>query len=211
MTNSAFNPHISIENPFPAMELPSLFVWTDRVRAAVADDSVPDQLAFFMSYMNERLASPDLLTFGISKDGEVGGYFEAITHVREDSPLLDEELSYIAQCSVLFKRDLWGKHLTRTAMNLCLQKVFEAGIETAFFRCFMHNHPLRSVFWSVGARTIGPVTPRKQRGINVPTELYALPATAWEQENADFLAAQRNAGETPKAIAEVSDLTAIPV
>jgi hypothetical protein len=72
------SPHISIRTPFESVELPTLFCWLNRVRASVADDSMPIDLYEWMDYQRCRLATDDITTFGLYKAGQLRGYCEIV-------------------------------------------------------------------------------------------------------------------------------------
>lgn len=177
-------PQITIVSPFESMELPALFCWSERIKASVWDDTIPDTLDEWMDMMLDRLASQEIATFGLYKDGRLGGYFEAVTSIGGDGQSIDDSLKYIAQAQAIFKKEMWGIKYTRPAVNLALAEIFKSGIETVFFPVFAHNRPLRELFWKVGARSMGLVNPRLQKGNPVDTEMYALTAMEWKKENA---------------------------
>lgn len=184
-------PHIRVAAPFPNLELPALFCWSERIKASIWDDTIPNTLDEWMDTMLDRLASPNVLTFGLYKDDRLGGYFEAVASMGSDGREIEDALKYIAQAQVIFKKEFWGLRYTRPAVNLALAEVFKTGIETVFFPVFAHNRPLRELFWKVGARALGSINPRLQNGSPIETEMYALTATEWRKENA--------AVETPEA------------
>lgn len=183
MNGSTYNPRITIQSPFETQELPALFCWIERVRASVADDSVPSDMDEWMSYQLNRTSSPSMKTFGIYKDGQIGGYFESIG----DSIILSRTL-VLAECQAIFKKDLWGKAKgALTAINLCLNEIFSDAVDIAFFPVFSHNRPLRELYWSVGASSIGLIDPLCQNGYAVATEMYTISKPEWEKRNSEFL------------------------
>ncbi len=182
MNQTAFNPAITIETPFPVADLPSLFHWMKRVWPSVADDTVPQDLDEWMGVQLSR----DVDTYGLLRHGDIGGYFEAVR--LEVHSGFGAEIERIAYCQTIFKKEMWGLRNTRPAVNLALAKLFEDR-DIAFFPVFKHNRPLKEVFHAVGASRVGFVPPRRQNGHPVETEMYALTREEWKKENADFLEA----------------------
>lgn len=183
---SSYNHRISIKEPFDVSELPALFCWIERIRGTVTDE-FPTEINSFMDYQLERVADPAILTYGIYKDGDVGGYFEAITQALMDVPIISTTLQKIAQAQCFFKKEIWGLERTRPSLNLCLQKLFESDIETVFFPILAHNRALMDLFRSVGMTNIGLVEPKTQRGNPIATEMFCVSRLEWEKRNRDFL------------------------
>lgn len=174
------------------MELPSLFCWQQAIRSAICDDEVPRELEEWMNRFAEKEFTVDYKAWGIFRDEQIGGYFE-IVKANAGGRSYDQLQSAIqdqAQCEIIFKRDLFGFHITRTALNLCLQAAFAEGIETAFFPVFTHNTRLKELFTAVGLRNIGQIAPRLQDGNERDMDMFAVTARGWAASNQKFLAAQ---------------------
>lgn len=123
--NPHYDPRIALVEPFPRLELPTLYVWTQKARRAVADDSVPRDLDEFMHWHMEREFVNEINTWAAYKDGELGGYFEATLDNKSLVESLDPTLRALAQVQCVFKRDvLWAIEHLAIAMNLVLQELF---------------------------------------------------------------------------------------
>lgn len=195
--DSLFNPNVTIETPFPRIEEPSLFCWQQAIRSAICDDEVPRELE---EWMAERDREPhgNISTWGICNRERIGGYFEAQRFAAYDN-FDDTNFMIMARCLVVFKRDLFGFHITHTALNLCLQAIFGDAIETAFFPVFAHNTRLKELFVAVGLRNIGQIAPRLQDGNERDMEMFAVTARGWAASNQKFLAAQAEHAATSES------------
>lgn len=188
MIESAFNPHVSIVAPFPALEVFDLFCWQQAARDAICDDSVPSTSPEWMED-HERAMLGNVQTLGIQKDEMTGGYFEAHRFPAYDN-FNDTEFMVTARCRAIFKRDFFGWHVSRPAINLCLQALFADGIETAFFPIFAHNAQFKNLLYACGCQEIGLIEPGLQEGRERERLLLAVTSREWTKRNRKFLEAQ---------------------
>lgn len=178
---AGYNPAVSIVSPFPEIDLPSLHVWLQRSWALTVGDDVPTDLADWMKWQLERMES--LSTWGVYRDGELGGYIEA-QECRGTDPLPEQ----CATITAVFRKDLWGLANTQTALRLALYELFNDGMEMAVFPVLYGNQPIEALCESIGAISIGTIqTPMLVRSERL-TRLYVLTASEWEQQNTAFLA-----------------------
>jgi hypothetical protein len=177
---SAYNPRITIESPFAKIEVPTLYVWLERIWDVTVGEDVPTDLAEWMTYQLDRMES--VKTWGVYRDGIIGGYIEA-TPCRATAPLPEK----IARVSVVFKRDMWGLSNTATALRLALHELFSDGAEMVVFPVLKNGRGIKELFRSVGAENIGIVPTDTLRRDGVESELFLLPVLEWERKNAQFL------------------------
>lgn len=198
---TAFNPSISIASPFPVEDMHLVFVWINNIRGSVAGDDIPGEIVPFMDRQLDRLQTTGLMTWAILRDGESGGYFEALPNFTQNPSGLSAEAVNVAECSIVFKKDFWHWNVTNPALNLCLQATFAEGAETAFFPVFDHCLWLQELLRSVGMRPIGATAPRLQDGAERPAEMYAITRLKWEKRNKEFIeeAAKVKKEETAEA------------
>lgn len=180
-------PHVIIESPFPRSSLPALFCWTERIRSSVADDSVPDEIEAWMRWQEARMTRSNVATWGMYRDGDIGGYFEIVEHETGASAALE----YFAIASCIFRREMWGRENgSHEALNLCLQEVFVDVTTTIFFPVYKHNESMQRLLWSAGAANVGLIAPRMLDGVEKATEMFALTRWEWEKKNAAWIAAR---------------------
>lgn len=195
-----FNPRISIGD-FPIMERPTLFCWQEAARSAICDDGVPGDLETWMRWRDQRTRANNIIEFGISKDGEIGGHFEAKQiGAGETDDGLDDSLSFFGECRLIFKKDFREWFIIRTGLNLCLQDIFDGKVESAFFPVFSHNHRLKELLFAVGCNYLGLIAPRLQQGIEKPCEMLAITSREWEKQNRKFLAAQAEFAKSSEVV-----------
>lgn len=173
-------PQIEIRAPFRVADLPLLYSWLKTYWHQVAADDTPSEIGEFVEYYTER--SIQAFTFGVYRDGELGGYLEASTGFSDKA----------AVCHGFFKKAFWGRKTTAYAINLGLSWLFLHGVELVLFTPFSHNRAIILLEKSLGAVEVDELTGRfTQDGKPINTTILALGCERWAKSNPEFVAEQR--------------------
>lgn len=181
--SAALNPHITISSPFSVADLPTLFVWKNRLHRLNGE---PEEK--LDAFMDEHLVRTGVKTFAAYRDGELGAYFEAIP--GELTFPADESAASVSKVEMVFKRQFHerrpeqengagsGRGTTKTALNLVLRELFEMN-DLVFFPLRKADPAIHRLCLSVGALCIGLV----DEGVS----LFILSRLEWERVNAVFI------------------------
>lgn len=182
--STALNPHVTISSPFGVADLPTLFVWRNRLHRWQGE--AEEELDRFMA---EHLAREQVMTFAAYRDGELGGYIESMP--GELSFPSNTSVATVAKVEMVFKREFFkrrpeengagagGQSVTQPALNLVLRELFDEDYELVFFPLTMSNRPIQSLVMSVGAAKVGTVED--------DVSLYVLSRQEWQTTNAAFI------------------------
>lgn len=113
------------------------WTWIQEFRRQVADDYSPRSFQQF--FIQELARKGKGLTYGVERDGELGGVV-----------WVDMHAPHLAEAHCLFKRSFWGRRTVLPALNLVADGVFEAGVHKIIMPVFADNHAIRSVCKSLG-------------------------------------------------------------
>jgi len=193
--STAYNSHVTVSSPFGVADLPTLFVWRNRLHRWNGEPE--EELG---SFMDEHLARENVETWAAYRDGELGGYLEASP--GELSFATDGSVAAVARVEMIFKREFFkrrpeeengasagGQHVTQPALNLVLRELFDGEFELVFFPLAAGNRPIQSLVQSVGAAKVGVV----DDGIS----LWLLSREEWRLANASFVAEYERVNPPP--------------
>lgn len=136
-----------VVEPFPVLEIASLWLWMQSFRDRVCDDLAPMEFADFLENYIARV--PTMRTFGVLRarpqdptDEEVGGFVSVTQH----SP-------YLAETHLVFSRRFWGHETTVPALRHIYGRVFAEtpDLMTITASVFEDNHQLIHLAKAVGA------------------------------------------------------------
>jgi hypothetical protein len=197
------NPHITIESPFPRSEMPALHVWSRRIWASVADENTPTDLEEWMAFQQRRQKAPELKTWGLYRNGDLGGYFEAVAVANPESLSGDvfvcSELRDFAVGACIFKKEMWGHDNTVPALSLVFLELFGADeIGMMFFPVARGNRPLMKLYTAVGVRPIGDINEGQR-------ELWGLTAEEWKRNQKEIVSGNGKPSIHAEAAAAVGE------
>lgn len=156
------SPLIEAVTPFPYRELDKLWEWIEAARKQVADDfSFATPGEFFAEELN---LPKNIVTFGILRDGELGGYVKAV----QTSPIVIE-----AHC--IFKQEFYGSATTIPALSLVARQLFDCGIERITMPVWAHNAAIKKLIQKLGGVEEGRLRNyTKQNGEPVDLAIFGL-------------------------------------
>ena len=137
MSKTSPSAKIEAVTPFPYDELDKLWEWIEAARKAVADDFSPTTPIEFL--VDESNLPENVATFGILREGELGGYVKAV----QTSPIVVE-----AHC--VFKQEFYGSATTIPALSLIAGQLFDCGIERITMPVYAHNFAIKSLIKKLG-------------------------------------------------------------
>lgn len=179
--SASFNPHVSISSPFSVGDLPTLFVWRNRLHRLNGE---PEEN--LDTFMEEHLSREFVRTFAAYRENELGGYLEAV----EGDLVFNDYAADVCRVEMVFKREFFkdrpengsgivgGQKITRPALNLVLRELFK-DFELVFFPLAKNNRPIQSLVGAVGAANVGAVEDN--------VTLFILSRMEWREKNAGFL------------------------
>lgn len=134
---------IEIVSPFPITELPRCWLWISSFKNQTMDDFSPQTPEDFVQGMIQKMNS-GMLTFGIEKDGELGGIviFEPANSVN-------------GFAHVTFKKSFFGRKTTLPALIRVANKIFELGFKKISMLVFKSNSSVISLIKDLGAKREG--------------------------------------------------------
>src|SRR4030095_1870197 len=100
MSTIAYNSHVSVTSPFGVADLPTLFVWRNRLHRW--NGEAEEELNVFM---DEHLERENVLTWAAYRDGDLGGYFEAAP--GELAFMVDSSVAAVAKVEMVFKHEFF--------------------------------------------------------------------------------------------------------
>jgi RimJ/RimL family protein N-acetyltransferase len=186
---------IEVRNPFPTTWLPAMWKWTQKFWDKVATDSTPTDEDAWIEKQLERINNLKLISWGVYRSGELGGYVEMLPHVvlaqssdQAGTVRLSTQLDCICEVHTIFKQEFWGRRTTIPALNQCASQIFSFGFEIILAPVFEHNNAIRALLRVLGAKEAGPLLqPITQGGEPVQVILYTLLRSDWARTNSEFL------------------------
>jgi len=207
-----YNAHVTVSKPFPEADFPLLWSWIEKSKHHVSCDQSPQSLEDFIAYQIARTQSMQIITWGVYLDGALSGYLEMMPHflgvpAESDDPCLVPALDKIADGHGIFKREMYGRDKTTTAINLVLQEIFASGIEVMQFSLFSHNRLMIALHGSLGGHFGGSLgEPVTQEGNAVAMEMWVLTKVEWVKANAEWIQEYENHTRQAKAFAAAYEL-----
>ncbi len=145
--NPRQGPTLRVVEPFPDVEIASLWNWMQGFRGRVCDDLAPATFPEFLEFYLSQV--PAMRTFGVSlqrnndpTDLEFGG-FVSVTQLTP----------YVAETHLVFSRRFWGHETTVPALRAIYSHVFAETprLMTITASVFEDNHQLIQLAKAVGA------------------------------------------------------------
>lgn len=130
---------LSLVSPFPSSDLPAVFRWLEPFRYQTAH--CEETIEQFVRGEMER--QERLITWGITKGDELGGYAEC------------EVLDRVGMMNLIFKRSFFKDDVAQPALRMVLADAFERGLEILIFEPGLRARSVKRLFREVGARECG--------------------------------------------------------
>lgn len=165
-------------SPFPAEELPRVWLWLQEAGSSLLNDLGPQTMDEFVDYWLQR----DAITWGVWRDGELGGWvsYEPISATTGN-----------AHC--VFRKAFWGsKTVTLPALRQVASDLFATGVvrigmivpdtNRAIINLIQRLGGEKEAFWFIVRDEQGRRLTRQ--GVPMPLVQYGLYASALAAETA---------------------------
>jgi len=143
---------LEVERPFPTLLLPAAFRWAQEIRHRFDDDDVPKKEIPWCLGMRAKLHAPGVVSWGVYRDGELGGCIIATPGVAD-----------IAELHILFKRSFWGRATAEAALRQVVRRLFASGCPKLETTCFADNCAVIALCRRLGGKVEGTLRRRGRR------------------------------------------------
>lgn len=129
-------------SPFPAEELPRVWLWLADAGSTLLNDQGPQTMDAFVDMWLERGA----LTWGVWRDGELGGWvaYEPITEATGNMHCIFRKGN---------RRDsFWGQKTTVPALTQVVEQLWSIGVARIGMMVPTDNHAIQALIKRSGAR-----------------------------------------------------------
>lgn len=157
---------IEVRSPFPPYAYFQLYDWALPVWRSVASDDAPKDREGFIEYQLNTADTPGVKTWGVYRDGELGGYVSAIRHAGRE---------WIALTHCIFRKEFWGGSTTTASLRKIAQEIFDDGAVKIEMWVFSDNHAVKGLIRRLGGREEGCLSAQVVReGEFIDMCIYAL-------------------------------------
>lgn len=146
--------NIKVRSPFPPYSYFQLYDWALPVWRSVASDDAPKDREGFIAYQLDIADIPGMKTWGVYRDGELGGYVSA---VRQPSR------HWVALTHCIFRKEFWGGNTTITSLRKVAEEIFADGVIKIEMWVFADNHAVKGLINRLGGHEEGTLTAQVMR------------------------------------------------
>ncbi len=165
---------IEVRSPFPPYAYFQLYDWALPVWRNVASDDAPTDREGFIDYQIKVAETPGVKTWGVYRDGELGGYVSAVRHAGRE---------WIALTHCIFHREYWGGDTTVVSLRKIAEEIFSDGAVKIEMWVFSDNHAIKGLIKRLGGHEEGCLTAQVLReGKHSDMCIYALTSESLVKE-----------------------------